>query len=200
MVKMGTVLPAASTSGRPNPYDGVLLEKLRVVEELMNASSLAEELTAVRGRPYSYEMFCQDLDVRNVYTRRLLELLIKETATKARRRADVSSNTSFEHMTRYNDSMSSSPNGTNSSQNTFSRENNSGDISDNSTRRSSSATSNNWVSTPQSERDLVSQRRASLKSSVISSDDEDEKNVVDDDSLKGMEVQEFEGVEVSDNE
>jgi hypothetical protein len=58
--------------------DIVLLQKLQSLQHII--CSLEPE--SPLNESYSYEDFVNDLDVDDIYTRRLLELLVRETASK----------------------------------------------------------------------------------------------------------------------
>lgn len=66
----------------------MLLSKLRSVREIIEDISPHDtcpwdsDQKQLEPLNYSYEDFCRDLDVSDVYTRRLIELLVRETATR----------------------------------------------------------------------------------------------------------------------
>lgn len=60
----------------------LLLEKLGCLRQVIQ--KLREEETI--PSTYSYDRFCNDLDVNDVYIQRLLELLVKETADQTHNR------------------------------------------------------------------------------------------------------------------
>jgi len=141
--------------------DAILVAKFQSVRAII-ANNLGPTT------PYSYEEFCSDLDVEDVYTRRLLELLVRETANKARRRASATSQHSFEYAP-----PGSSSNASSSASSSLSTGQQTGyahkfgdTFTFGSSGRSSSSNNNQnndngWISTAPRERDLVTARRES---------------------------------------
>jgi hypothetical protein len=76
----------------------LLLSKLRFVREIIqdigpeDTSSWDCDERTLEPLNYSYEDFCNDLDVGDVYTRRLIELLVRETAAKRRESQQADAN------------------------------------------------------------------------------------------------------------
>lgn len=72
---MGASVPAKRSDAQT-----VLLNKMELVR------SIVEELKVEGTLPlhYSYEQFCEELDLGDIYTKRLIELLVKETFNRSR--------------------------------------------------------------------------------------------------------------------
>lgn len=79
--------------------DEILFEKIRCSLQSILANLTAEEVAIITGNEgrsksssqprYSYEEFCHDLNLNDMYSRRILELLVKETLSRRSQRKYV---------------------------------------------------------------------------------------------------------------
>jgi hypothetical protein len=68
----------ASIPSKESDSQVALLNKLELVRPIVDQLVMDGSLSP----QYSYEQFCQDLDLGDVYSKRLVELLVKETYNK----------------------------------------------------------------------------------------------------------------------
>lgn len=68
---MGASIP----SKQPEDSQAALTSKLELVKPIVQQLVIEGSLSS----DYSYEQFCEDLDLEDIYSRRLVELLVKET-------------------------------------------------------------------------------------------------------------------------